>query len=290
MKAALHTTHILAFILLTIACSCRKELSFENHIAKGTLKDSSGICFPQTLHGTFYNSVTPGADTAYIEVKVNVGATGSYSVFTDLQNGLQFSDAGVFNTAGINIIKLRPRGTPIAHVPTDFIIRFDASVCSLTINVHDSAEINQNNHSDTLPFYNWTFTDTKRGLTYRGIFENNYILGSFNVLVLSTKKAQAPGDSTFVINIHLPADIITPGTYTTDDPPNGIVFRTFSDACVNCAGGGLIPVSSGATVTIIITDYDPATKIVKGSFYGTTIDFFNEIATIKNGQFKAVVK
>lgn len=292
MKAALNTTKIFAFIFFIIAFSCRKEFSFEKHIAKGTLKDISGVCFPQILHGTFYNGIKPDFNTAYVEVKVNVTTAGSYSILTDTQNGFRFVDSGIFKTVGINIIKLKPIGTPIAHMPTGFTIRFDTSACSLTINVHDSASLNQNSPSDTLSLNNWKFTDTKRGNTYRGIFENNYILilGSLSVLVLSTKDAQAPGDSTFMINIGLPTNIITTGTYSTGDAPTGIVFKTFSDACVNCAGGGLIPLSSGATVTIVITGYDPATKIVKGRFSGTTIDWFNEIATIKDGEFSAVVQ
>jgi hypothetical protein len=108
MKATLYTTQVFAFILFIIVFGCAKEFSFEKYIAKGTLKDSFGICFSQTIHGTFYNSITPGVDTTYVEVKVNVTTTGSYSVFTDEQNGFQFADSGIFKTAGINIIKLKP--------------------------------------------------------------------------------------------------------------------------------------------------------------------------------------
>ncbi len=291
MKAALHL-QIFAFSLLTILSGCWKEYSFEDHAAKGTLKDSSGICFPQTLHGTFYNGITPGADTAYIAVAVNVTKVGSYSIFTDTQNGFGFAASGNFTNAGINIISLKPNGTPIDHVPTHFTIRFDTSVCLLTINVHDSATLHQNTPADTLPSYNWQFTDTKRGTTYRGLFENNYILklGPLTVLVLSTKDAQAPGDSTFTINISFPTGSVTTGVYSTDDPPNGIVFRTFSEPCGNCAGGGLIPISAGATVIINVTDYNPSTKIVTGIFSGTTIDWVNDIAPIKNGVFKARIQ
>jgi len=292
MKAALHSLQIFAFILLTIVFSCRKEFSFEKHIAKGTLKDSSGICFPQTLHGTFYNGVPPGADTAYIAVRVNVTKTGNYSIFTDTKNGFGFAESGIFTDVGINIINLKSTGTPVDHVPTNFTIRFDTSVCSLTINVQDSATLHPNTPPDTLPSYNWKFTDTKRNITYKGIFENNYILklGPLTVLVLSTKKAQAPGDSTFTINISFPTGVITTGAYSTNDPPNGIIFRTFSDPCGNCAGGGLIPISSGATVIINVTDYDTSTRIIKGNFSGTTKDWFDEIATIKNGVFTALIK
>ena len=93
MKAALYTTKILAFILFIIPFSCQKEFSRENHIAKGTLKDVSGTCFPSTVHGKFYNGVTPDGNTTYVEVKVNVTKTGSYSIFTDIQNGLRFADS-----------------------------------------------------------------------------------------------------------------------------------------------------------------------------------------------------
>jgi hypothetical protein len=55
-------------------------------------------------------------------------------------------------------------------------------------------------------------------------------------------------------------------------------------------GGGLIPLSSGATVIIIITAYDPATRIVKGIFSGTSIDWLNQVAPITDGEFSAVVE
>jgi len=286
MKPVLNTMQIFAFVLFAIAFGCQKELSFEGNMAKGTLKDSFGVCFPQTLHGTFYNGVTPGADTAYIEVKVNVIKTGSYAILTDTQNGFGFSASGIFNNAGINIIKLKSTGTPVAHVPTDFTIRFDTSACYLTINVFDSAMLKRG----TAPLYNWKFTDTKKGLTYKGIFENNYIMNSFNVLVLSTKEAQSPGDTALTIHIGLPTGIITPGIYRTDHPTTGIAFTTFNDGCLNCAGGGWVPIFAGGTVTINITNYDPETKIITGNFSGETLDFLNEIATIKEGEFTAVVK
>ncbi len=291
MEAVRNTTQMLSFIILILAYGCGKELSFENHIASGTLKDSFGSCFPNTVHGTLYNGLTPGADTMYMEVQVNVLKTGSYKVYTDTQNGLQFIDSGIFNDTGTNIIKLKPNGIPLAAVPTDFTIRFDTSICSLTVNVRDSSILHQNDATDTLPPYNWKFTDTKRGKTYKGLFEVNYILtlGLAKILVLATKDPQVPGDSSFMINLALPTGVITTGAFSTDTPPNGIVFKTFSDACVNCAGGGLIPASSGATVIIIITAYDPTTRIVKGTFSGTSIDWFNEVAPIKDGEFSAVV-
>ncbi|MEP6844810.1 MAG: hypothetical protein ABI861_02355 [Panacibacter sp.] len=280
------------FILLLLIFSCQKEISFEKYIAAGSLKDSSGICYDAILHGTFYDGVKPGMDTAYIYVKVNVKKPGSYHIYTDTQNGFQFSETGIFNTAGIYVIKLKPGGTPLNHTITDFKISFDTSVCEVTINVLDSALLNQHASMDTLPQNNWKFTDVKRGITHRGLLEVNYIytLGLQKILVLSSKQAEGPGDSTLLINIVLPAGVIAKGVYTTDDSPNGLIFKTFNDACLNCAGGGLIPLSSGATVNFTITEYNTSTKLVKGRFSGTTIDSLEEIAPITNGEFAAVVE
>ena len=292
MKALRNATQMLSFIILMLAQGCVKEFSFENHSASGTLRDASGNCFFNALHGTFYTGITPDNDTAYMEVKVNVLKTGSYTIYTNSQNGLQFAYSGVFDVTGINTIKLKPLGTPINAVPTDFAIRLDTSICFLTLNVQDSAVLRRRGSGDTSELSNWKFTDVKRGKTYKGLFEVNYIftLGSSKVLVLATKDPKAPGDSSFMINLALPTGEITTGTFTTDSPPNGIVFRTFNDACVNCAGGGLIPTSSGATVLVTITSYNTSTRIVTGTFSGTTIDWFNEVAPIKDGEFSAAVQ
>ena len=291
MKAFRLNIIIGAFITLTLALSCAKEFSFENYNATGTLKDSAGMCFAAEIHGVFFNGSTSTADTNFVEVKVNVLKAGNYNIHTDIQNGIRFADSGTFSNSGITTIKLKREGTPLLASTTGFNIFFDTSVCSLTINVRDSNEL-ANDERDTLPLNNWRFTDAKRNITYQGRFEKNYILtlGSLRVLVLSSKNAQREGDSTFMINIALAGGVIKTGTYTSDDPPNGMVFKTFSDACINCAGGGLIPISSGATVVFIITGYDETSRIVKGTFSGTTIDFFGELATIKDGACTAMIE
>lgn len=291
MKAAITKTHLLAFILLFFVFSCSKEFSFEQHIAKGTLKDMYGTCFPPTMHGTLYNGILPG-DTTYIAVTVNVQQTGSYMISTNLQNGMQFADSGFFNAVGMTTVRLKPAGIPLDHIVADFIMIFDTSACPIAINTLDSSLLNHERVEDTLPLNNWRFTDVDKGVTHTGLFEENYIyeLGLQKMLVLSTKEAAGPGDSTFMINIILPNNTIEEGTYSTDDSPNGMIFRTYDDACLNCAGGGLIPLSTGATVIFVITGYDPSSGTVKGRFSGTTMDALEKIAPIEKGEFSAVMQ
>ncbi len=252
MKASLNTAAIFTFFVLIIVFGCRREFSFENQLAKGTLKNEAGACFLALIQGNFYNGTSADRNKNYIELKVNVTSKGRYSIFTDFQNGFRFADSGIFTTVGIHFVKLKPTGTPVQPQLINFEVRFDTSICNITINVLDSSSPGPGNLPPAQQESNWKFTDTKRGITYKGIFENNYILklGTLHVLVLSTKPGQAPGDSTLMINIGLPDGIITKGDYSTNDPPTGIVFKTFSDACVNCAGGGLIPRSSGAVVQV----------------------------------------
>src|SRR4030095_7454859 len=127
-------------LLAIISCSvvlfpsCQKEMSEEHGLelqdAEGSLQDSLNNCLPSTVFGTFYNGITPGSDTCFVEIQVNVTAAGNYVISTDLQNGFEFLDSGFFNNTGLNTIRLRPIGTPIIPVATSFNVTFDSSVCS----------------------------------------------------------------------------------------------------------------------------------------------------------------
>jgi len=122
--------------------SCNKELSLENSVsvftAEGSLWDSSDNCLPDSVFGTFYTGIQPGADTAYVEIQVNVSVPGSYHISTDLQNGFMFSDSGFFAATGINKVQLKPIGTPILEKPTVFTVSFDSTVCNFAVHVEDS--------------------------------------------------------------------------------------------------------------------------------------------------------
>jgi hypothetical protein len=289
----MRTTIIIAFLfgymMLFISFSCSKESSLERFIAKGTLKDVTGNCMTETVHGNFYNGMVL-TDSNYIEVKVDVQKAGSYIIHSNTANGFMFADSGTFFTTGLATIKLKPAGIPLAHDQTDFNVIFDTSICTFAVNIKDSALLHQSN--DTLPINNWQFTEVATGIVHKGSLDTNYIynLGLQKMLVLSTKQAKQQSDSTLLINIILPNGIIEKGKYSTDDAPNGMVFKTFDEACLNCAGGGLIPRSTGATVIFTITDYNSSTKIVRGTFNGTTLDKNEKIAPIASGQFSALVQ
>jgi len=269
---------LLLFIFLLLS-GCQRTISWD-FSAKGTLKDEAGICFPSTISGTFYNGTTPGNDTAFIEVKVNVTSPGTYIISTDVQNGLRFFDSGSFNSTGIYLVKLKPFGKPISPDPTNFTVRFDTSACSFTLDVKDSSTQDKNLNT-------WPYTDEKKGIIYRGVINRTYFLAtSVNNLLSLREETTDPNDTTFQIGIAFQG-AIGPGTYKTDTL-NNFALST-RGRCINCAWGVIYKLK-GAVTTIVIKSYDPETKIIKGTFSGTTVDWYNSVATVKDGEFSAVIK
>ena len=138
------TAGLLLVLSVIIISGCQKELSVETNFvptgtpATGTLKDTSGNCLPFTVKGTFYNGVATG-DTNYVQVQVNAFTTGSYSIQTNVQNGLQLSGTGTITNTGINTINLKATGTPVNVSAANFNIIFDGNNCVVSINVQDSS-------------------------------------------------------------------------------------------------------------------------------------------------------
>ncbi len=282
--------------LITLFSTCKKEYSVETGIttvdATGSLKDSSGNCIPATVAGTFYNGVTPGSDTAYVEVKVNVDTAGSYVITTDLQNGFMFADSGFFSTTGINIIKLKPIGTPILQKPTLFTVNFDTSICSFTVNVNDSTGtglgggggggINDTtNLSDTA----WQFS---QGVNkYNGIFDQAFVVdtlgGTYMVLIGLTAET---GDTAFVLSVPTVSGVITPGTYTTLTTSVFYLQDLFTGPPAIFSANFL---TAPDFITINILSYDASTKIVTGNFSGTAKDAAGNSVPISSGSFKALI-
>lgn len=147
------------FLLISFLCillfSCAKEYSLETGNgqapAKGSLYDSTGECMPISVYGTYYNGVIPGPDTCYVEISLAVTQPGYYHIITDSANGFWFADSGYVTSAGVSTLQLKAVGKPILNVPTNFIIKFDTTICGFTVNVQDSTGTGLG-VPDTIPF------------------------------------------------------------------------------------------------------------------------------------------
>ncbi|MEP6464987.1 MAG: hypothetical protein ABJB05_01725 [Parafilimonas sp.] len=296
-------SYLLILCCVTVLFSCQKEISKETNAAlsaTGSLWDSTGNCFPDSVHGTFYGGITPGSDTAYVEMQVNVTQTGSYSITSDLQDGFQFADSGFFSSTGINTIHLKPLGTPIIPTTSVFNISFDSSFCTFTVVIQDSTGTGLGGQKDTTGTGgnngSWQFS-TDSSLSAAGTF---YAVQLLTDTVVGGTDLQMAGftpntDSVLVLAVHFSGNTITPGTYYTQivgtDPFSNAVFAFSLVSTGNPIYDALENPGDGSNMGITISAYDASTHIVTGTFSGTAIDEPYSPATIgiTNGSFTATV-
>jgi hypothetical protein len=117
--------------------ACEKDASFEAGIARGAVvKDALGDCLDLVAIGTYKKSV-PLTTANTVDVQVIMSEPGSYIITTDTVNGYSFSDVGVA-TAGLNILRLKGNGTPIAVGIDQFKVKFDGTVCNFFVSVSNA--------------------------------------------------------------------------------------------------------------------------------------------------------
>lgn len=276
-------------VVMFFYASCQKEYSIENGIignATGTLYDDAGDCMADTVHGHFYNAIAPGRDTAYVAVKVNVSTPGTYTIVSNTQNGVYFSDSGFFSTAGINTVKLRPVGTPIAIGTNSYTISFDSSVCYFTLTTNDSTGTGLG--TTIVPqsgnVGQWQFS-AKAGDTTRGINATGTLITTSGLNNISISGTNPKGDTALTINLVLPsATVPSSGQYTA---AGGTATLQVSASSAIVYSGIKI---SGVTLTVNITSYSIYSKELKGTFSGIVKTTGGQNATLSSGSFDVILK
>ena len=179
MKAVKYLAVILAGLVLFAAC--KKELSFENQLpqgpASGTLKSAAGNCQPVTVKGNYVKDSLL-TDSNYVDVQVNFSAPGKYRILTDTSNGFSFQDSGYALAPGLQSVRLKGTGKPNLVQQTNFLVAFDTSVCTFTINVTDSVTppppivtpVTSADYFPTSDSSNWTYQDQAGASTSDSIY------------------------------------------------------------------------------------------------------------------------
>ncbi len=134
--------HLKFFLIILVAVfftlSCQKEYSLEDGAgspAAGTLKeDSFGDCLPSAVNGIYKKDSTLGAQN-YIDVQVNVTTIGSYTITSDTVSGFSFKAIGSFTAVGLNTVRLKAAGKPLAAGFYTFTIKFGISTCAIEVQV-----------------------------------------------------------------------------------------------------------------------------------------------------------
>jgi hypothetical protein len=287
----------LFFLSALLFCSCAKELSVESNTtpiattATGTLKDTSGNCLPAVVVGTYYEGVIPG-DTNYVQVQVNAFTTGSYSISTDIQNGLQFSATGVFNNTGINTVKLKTSGTPVNIASTNYNVTFDGNTCVFTVNVKDSTGtgLGGNTGGTTGPVDStaaalnmWKFT--ANGHTYSGKIIGALFTTLNDGLSIFGSMQSGSTDSTFGVSVQFAGNSLDTGSFSTVNAGNNFSFVKMNGDVIFAANA----ITTPPVMSINIISYSSSTKIVKGTFSGISYDFNGNNVPITYGSFQATV-
>lgn len=133
--------YLLFFSLLSslvLFYGCGKELSFESSAtpSEGSLQsDVSGDCLPKTVVGVYEAGTALNSTTNYIEVTVDVTMAGSYVITTDNENGISFRASGFFTTTGLNMVRLRGTGTPVASGISNFVVTYGTTECTVPVTI-----------------------------------------------------------------------------------------------------------------------------------------------------------
>ena len=256
----------LCVVLLFIACQKEYSLELGGTGSAGSLQsDGTGECLPKTVQGVYQVGTVLSPITNYIDVQINVTATGNYRVYSDTVNGIFFQANGAFATAGLNTVRLAGGGTPSAAGIQSFTIIFDSTAC--TVNITTLAQ------GGTVPA---EFTLAGAGDTCM-----NYLLAGDYIAGVPMTAA-----NTVIISV----DVTVLGTYNlTTSVSNGIIFSgtgSFANlgqqtivltatGTPGVAGSINIPVTSGVStcsfdVDIVNTpaspDYFPRTAASNWSY------------------------
>lgn len=133
------SSFLLVLVMTCVFTACQKELSFDlNQPSSGTLKsDDLGDCLPSAVKGLYVVDAVLTADN-FIEVTINVGTPGIYTVLSDTLNGYSFFGTGTAANIGLQTIKLPATGTPLAAGTDIFTIGYNNSFCKIPVTVVNS--------------------------------------------------------------------------------------------------------------------------------------------------------
>lgn len=150
--------------------SCQKELSLETGVPfgaqlLGTLKDTTGNCYPISVRGTYKVDSTL-TDSNYVLIQLNVTTPGNYLIISDSLNGFFFKDSGFIASPGLKTLKLKARGKPVLPIQSVFTIGFGSAFCSFSVEATGgsgsgggggSTPITNGDYFPTTPGSNWTY-------------------------------------------------------------------------------------------------------------------------------------
>lgn len=127
---------LLPLSTLLLFTACQKEFSLElsETGSTGSLQsDVTGDCLPKTVQGIYEVGTVLDPGSNYIDIQVNIAGAGTYSISSDTVNGMFFQANGSFSTTGLNNVRVKGIGTPLAAGINSFTITYDSTECVIAV-------------------------------------------------------------------------------------------------------------------------------------------------------------
>jgi hypothetical protein len=166
------------------------------------------------------------------------------------------------------------------------IIKYIAVVASVILFTSCAKEYSAVADKVTLGWEFTVGTGTSSGSFY-DVYDTTVVGLGYNIIVVGTTPTT---DSVLVAQVHFPGGTIVPGIYSTSSVGNGFYYSDIRDTSNPILIYSAESRSVGVSIQIVVTSYDPATRMITGTFSGTALNASNLPTTITGGRFKAKVR
>lgn len=148
-----------------------------------TLLGAPDTCTPVTVSGGYIKDVSLGADDI-VTISLQATAPGSYSISTNEINGYKFFDSSTV-VAGIQTIKLKSIGAPLAKGTDHFTVTAGGSSCTFTVTVYDPVIVTGTDYFPLSLNSYWTYEDVMNaGDTIKRIITGDSAISSTQYRVM----------------------------------------------------------------------------------------------------------
>ncbi|MET0636515.1 MAG: hypothetical protein ABWZ25_10840 [Chitinophagaceae bacterium] len=208
--------------------------------------------------------------THTVEVGINVGTPGAYSI-TGTLNGMTFSSVGEFMDAGFHPVVLQGSGTPTTEDYNFIELSGGSEECILDIFVNPGV-VKDWEFTEAANYYSGGF-DVASVITQTGAPTILVYGGSSGSDVISIGLSDASGGA-FEVNE-------TYDTRTSNPALNSAAFIFEGPANSYYAD----PTIASVSLVFTITEHDPSTQMIKGTYTGTVKHISGQNRNITLGMF-----
>lgn len=245
------------------------------------LAGSPDNCSNAEVEGT-YEEETPLDSANRVSIQVDVTAAGSYSISAGPTNGMTFSAQGNFTETGVQTVILQGSGTPVTTGTNTVPVKAGGTACSFSVAVSSFNPPGADS--------GWQFnvgTNFYHGFIDTAFTHKDSSIGTGTAL--SFYGSTYPDrDTLFQVDLLLPDSTAQTGIYNSDSGKADFYLYN-PDMTKTPYYRAYQLITPEANIQVIISSYNPLTKIIKGSFSGTAVNDSGQKVNVTGGKIYAKV-